>query len=536
MADSLFNREPPDDDGPPRGVGDAEGVRLIDPAEAAAAVERGAAARRKGSDEPRPGDRPEPPAAPVTPSLRFPLGSTEDPAAIERPRPAAGPTRLSSVSDATGQHPVISIGPATGETELPHWTASATGEVPKAIAGDADEAGDDAWSSYAAAGPRWRDQHDAWDEQGFADLAADLADDDSVKVGALAGNAPPADGITHDEFLDFEDLDVPAAAPPTADLSRVTARGTAADPIRIGASSGRRAPSPPLRPAPAAPSGAPGGTGGRDLRAAVTYGLGMAIAAIVMFLIGPLTTMLYVLAVLVVSVGEFYAAVRKKGFTPLAPIGLAATVALPITTYAKGEAGIPIVVFLAFVVGAIWYITGVATEHPMANLGVTLFGVVYVGVLGSFASLMLVQFDNVPGHPGKQGTSVLLLAVLAAVAYDVGGLFGGSRFGRRPLSKHSPNKTLEGLLCGCAAALVVVFLLGNIFGPLRGGDLLLVALAGAVIAPIGDLTESLLKRDLGIKDFSDLIPGHGGVLDRFDGLLLVLPAVYYTTRAVLHLI
>lgn len=551
---SMFSRPGDGDaderdlDDPPRGVGAAEGVRVIGASEAAEAIEKGSSARRKPSDEPRVGDRPDGPPEGVVPVASFPL-SDDGLETIERPRPMLPPdpptSRLSSVSDATGQHPVISIGASTSETEMPHWTSSATGEVPRVVIGAPDD-GDDSWSSYATSGPRWRDQASDWDGASFADLAADLGDDESVRVGALAPQVVDEETLTHDEYLGFDDLDMPDAAPPQADHSKVSARGTAADPIRIGSAerTGERPEprGPAARRGPAITPGSGGAaaataptapTGPRDIRAAAQYGVGIAVFAALCLFFGKVTTTLLITVILFVSIGEFFSAVKKLGFSPLAPIGLAATAALPIAAATKGEAGIPIVLFLTLVVGALWYIVGVAEEHPMANLGVTLLGVVYVGVFGSFAALMLALPEGIGGKDGAQGSWVLLLAIFAAVFYDIGGLFGGRRFGKRPLNAASPNKTVEGLLCGCGASFLIVLIVGQIVGPVSGLGLVVVALGGALIAPVGDLTESLMKRDLGIKDFSDLIPGHGGVLDRFDSLLFVLPTAYFLTRAAL---
>ena len=105
--------------------------------------------------------------------------------------------------------------------------------------------------------------------------------------------------------------------------------------------------------------------------------------------------------------------------------------------------------------------------------------------------------------------------------------------GRTPLSAISPNKTVEGLVGGMVATLVGVFvvvvLLG--FSELSTGQALVLGLVLALVAPLGDLAESLFKRDLGLKDMGSLLPEHGGVLDRFDGMLFVLPAAYYVVRA-----
>ena len=160
------------------------------------------------------------------------------------------------------------------------------------------------------------------------------------------------------------------------------------------------------------------------------------------------------------------------------------------------------------------------------NVGVTLLGVLWVGLFGSFAALMLA----LPPTAGLEdpGTGILLAAIFGTVGYDVGGLFIGKNAGRQPLSNASPNKTVEGLIGGCVVAVVVVAV-GSVpgFGPIDTfSEGLLVGLAVAVSAPLGDLCQSLVKRDLGVKDMGALLPGHGGLLDRFDSLLFVLPTVY----------
>jgi phosphatidate cytidylyltransferase len=119
--------------------------------------------------------------------------------------------------------------------------------------------------------------------------------------------------------------------------------------------------------------------------------------------------------------------------------------------------------------------------------------------------------------------------VLGTVGYDVGGLFVGKNAGRQPLSAASPNKTVEGLVGGCVIGFAVVVALSSIvgLGPIDSfAEGALVGLAVAMAAPLGDLCQSLVKRDLGVKDMGSILPGHGGLLDRFDGLLFALPTVY----------
>ena len=127
----------------------------------------------------------------------------------------------------------------------------------------------------------------------------------------------------------------------------------------------------------------------------------------------------------------------------------------------------------------------------------------------------------------------MFLLALGVVANDVGALVFGSAVGRTPLRAWiSPNKTVEGFIGGAFAtiiALMFVGLSGRSTTWSSNWDLLALAIVVAVMAPIGDLVESMFKRNLDVKDFGSIVKGHGGILDRFDGFLFVLPVVYYLT-------
>lgn len=264
----------------------------------------------------------------------------------------------------------------------------------------------------------------------------------------------------------------------------------------------------------------------RDMPMAVVVGVVLAAAILLAMTAGPAVTLIVVTVALGLAAIEWLNAVRLAGYQPAVLLGLAGVVAMPLAVYWRGEAAIPVVCVLTVVFGALWYLTGIGVEGPLRGLATTLFGVVYIGVLGSHAALMLALGDH--------GTGLLTTAIVVTAGYDVGGLFVGRAAGRTPLSSASPAKTLEGLLGGCVVAVGAGVVMGILAAPAPvadgPGDLwtsIIMAIAIAIAAPIGDLAESLLKRDLGIKNMGALLPGHGGVLDRIDGLLFVLPVTYY---------
>ncbi len=131
--------------------------------------------------------------------------------------------------------------------------------------------------------------------------------------------------------------------------------------------------------------------------------------------------------------------------------------------------------------------------------------------------------------------AIVFAAVLGAVLYDTGGLLVGSLIGRHKLAPRvSPNKTWEGLIGGMAVAIGTCVAVGILLPPWTIGRGIALGLVVAFFAPLGDLAESLTKRSLGLKDMGSLLPAHGGLLDRFDAILFVLPAVYVLVRA-LHI-
>jgi phosphatidate cytidylyltransferase len=155
-----------------------------------------------------------------------------------------------------------------------------------------------------------------------------------------------------------------------------------------------------------------------------------------------------------------------------------------------------------------------------ARLGATTFTVLYVG--GLAAPLALLQRD------AAHGRAWVLLAIGVTFGNDTGAYFGGRFFGKHKLyPKVSPAKTVEGAAGGLVASLAIMFAVRATLCPwLTVADCLAVGLPAAIIGPIGDLCESLMKRAAGVKDSGHLIPGHGGMLDRIDALLFVGAWIY----------
>jgi phosphatidate cytidylyltransferase len=264
----------------------------------------------------------------------------------------------------------------------------------------------------------------------------------------------------------------------------------------------------------------------RDLRTALLVAVVFAGAALALFkVLGPLGGMIVVVPVLAYMAYEYFVAVNTAGFEAPMPVGVAATAGLVVAAYNYGEGAIPLVLVLTVGVCFLWYLAGAGGERPVANIGVTLLGVGWIGLFGAYAGLLLAD-------PFGNGIALLLAAAIPTVGYDVGALFVGRSAGSRPLSAASPNKTIEGLAGGMVLAVVaaVVYAAAGVtpFDTWQEG--LKLGLLVALVAPLGDLAESIVKRDLGIKDMGSVLPGHGGLLDRFDALLFVLPAVWYLAR------
>ena len=250
---------------------------------------------------------------------------------------------------------------------------------------------------------------------------------------------------------------------------------------------------------------------------------------------------------------EFFRMARFKGMRPATRTTLVAVQLLLFSTQAAASGGplqglVPADVAAAVLPASGAVICGWLLLQPstgtIADIAASVFGLFYLGFLPSHWIKLreLVDPALAPrlsgsiggiGWPWSSGLALTLLACFLIVATDIGSYVIGRRLGRHPLSPISPGKTVEGALGGLACAMAVGaaggLWLGWRWGWLFGG---LLGAVVALFALVGDLTESMMKRDAGLKDSGDFIPGHGGILDRIDSYLFV-PAVVYTLVTVL---
>lgn len=204
--------------------------------------------------------------------------------------------------------------------------------------------------------------------------------------------------------------------------------------------------------------------------------------------------------------------------------------------FCAAESALPLAAALAVILISIERVLRAPTDGVTADLGAALAGVLYVGVLGSFIPrfLLIPTPNEYFNHYISVGSASFFIFFLMTFAADTFAYFAGLLLGRHPLfPRVSPKKSVEGLVGGALGAALVGWIAALTFAPfLHSWDGLGLGAAVAVIGQLGDLVESSLKRDAGVKDASSVLPGHGGVLDRLDSLLFAAPVAYAYIRFV----
>jgi phosphatidate cytidylyltransferase len=243
---------------------------------------------------------------------------------------------------------------------------------------------------------------------------------------------------------------------------------------------------------------------------------------------------LLVLVGLVVLLGlrEFYHMLEAKGIRPHKVLGIGGGLFLCWQAYYGLGIGTGVVLTLLLLVIVAAELVRRDQRDSIADIAVTVFGVLYVGWLSAHFMLLRELPDTV-GRPYADGGWYLLSVFIITWTCDTGAYGVGLAWGRhRLLPRVSPKKTVEGALGGVVTALLAALLLGGVLlkDILALRHFLVIALIVGIAGQIGDLVESLMKRDAQVKDTSRLLPGHGGILDRFDSLLFIVPLTYWYLR------
>src|SRR5947209_256855 len=264
------------------------------------------------------------------------------------------------------------------------------------------------------------------------------------------------------------------------------------------------------------------GRAGRNLPVAIGVGLSLgALVLLTLYLFKPAFLVVVVVAILV-GLWELVTSLREKALAaPLIPIA-AGAIAILVLAYTDGREAMTVALVLTVVAVVIWRAAeGAAGMLP--DIGAGLLALVYVPFLAGFAALMLAP------HDGARRVTAFIATVVAS---DVGGYAFGVLVGKHPMAPTvSPKKSWEGfagstIACSVCGSIIFVTLLhaqwwqGVLFG-----------LATVATATLGDLGESMIKRDLGIKDMGKLLPGHGGLMDRLDSLLPTAPVAWLLLAA-----
>ncbi len=269
-----------------------------------------------------------------------------------------------------------------------------------------------------------------------------------------------------------------------------------------------------------------------DKKAKITRfatGFVISLVALFCFLAGGIPLFCFLMVTLFLATREYVHILRNKGFHPSLSLICATSFVFGLLIFFRRFDLVPCV--LAFAIMASFLVVLFMGRQPyIANVATTALGFMYGGWLPCHI-LLLRQMGStsvnffVPGL--NDGLYYLLYVFLTVVATDIGAYYFGSKFGKYKLSKViSPKKTIEGAVYGGLFAILVAGL-GVFYTKLTLIEALFGGLLITIFAQLGDLSESLIKRDAGVKDSSNMLPGHGGLLDRTDSYVFALPVAYY---------
>ena len=269
----------------------------------------------------------------------------------------------------------------------------------------------------------------------------------------------------------------------------------------------------------------PAPAGGRSLTQAVITALALVALMGVFYLLGVRGFFVLVCIAVLTALFELLDALLQTGNKPNPVLGVAGGLGMLAVAYSERPALYGVVLAGVLVGGFMWALRPNRGTSPATDAAWTLFGVAWVGGGGAGAASMLTL------DPG--GLNLLVSFILIVAAGDIAAYFIGTALGRHKLAPSiSPGKSWEGFFGGILGSLAAGLLFGSLLDELTLQHGLAIGALCGCVAPIGDLVESLVKREIGIKDSGRLLPGHGGFLDRIDAIIFAAPAVFLYLRFV----
>jgi phosphatidate cytidylyltransferase len=283
----------------------------------------------------------------------------------------------------------------------------------------------------------------------------------------------------------------------------------------------------PIDPAEAdagMPRREPGARAGRNLPLAIVTALLLAGVLIAALVLSRPAFVAFLLGIVTLALLELLTVLRARATRPAQPVVLAMAVLLVVGAYLEGPSALSFGLLLTILAAFGWYLVDRGRTEVTRNVAATVFAVVYVPFMAAHLSLVVGRADHYVG-------AVLGYAALVVI-YDTAAYATGATLGRHPIAPQvSPNKSWEGAIGASVACLAAGAFLLPLWEPWTLASGLVLAGATCVVAPLGDLSESMLKRDLAVKDMGSILPGHGGILDRVDALLVMAPVLYYVLAA-----
>ncbi|MBV7364011.1 phosphatidate cytidylyltransferase [Actinomycetaceae bacterium TAE3-ERU4] len=279
----------------------------------------------------------------------------------------------------------------------------------------------------------------------------------------------------------------------------------------------RRPPSRPVTVEEAAKAPKNKSRAGRNLPAAIGMGILLVTVLVLSMVIHPVGFLVLTIAGSLVALSELRSAFARANVDIAYPISAVGAIGILVSAYQLGMEAAFVSFYAALGAGVVWHlVSGNSARQTIRNIAVSAFALGYVPLLASFALLILVRGGIIPE----------ILFVLITVMNDTGGYIAGVLFGKHPMAPSiSPKKSWEGF-AGSLLGTLLAGISGMIFLGAHWWWGIILGLLCAVTATSGDLAESLLKRDLGLKDMGNILPGHGGIMDRLDSLLVTAPACF----------